>query len=77
MDTGESSVPISNFPRPTTDEESESIEKRSVSEITTISRFREKRSSYWLNGGNLLLPMAKRTIQWFTDRERNSFASIT
>ncbi|PWA31104.1 Zinc finger, RING/FYVE/PHD-type [Artemisia annua] len=83
LDNGESSVSFPNFPTSVTNEESEGIEKRSMSEITNVSRFRERRSSYWLNSGKeealqrVWLPMAKRTIQWFTNREKNSFASRT
>ncbi|GJX35287.1 E3 ubiquitin protein ligase ATL42-like protein [Tanacetum coccineum] len=78
LDSGESSVSIPNFPN---NGDSEGIEKRSMSEITNVSRFRERRSSYWANSGKdealqrVWLPMAKRTIQWFTNRERNSSES--
>ncbi|KVH99867.1 putative RING-H2 finger protein ATL12 [Cynara cardunculus var. scolymus] len=82
-DSGETSISNSQFPRLTKDEESEGMEKRSMSEITNVSRFRESRSSYWTSSQkderlqSVWLPMAKRTIQWFTNRERNSFESRT
>ncbi|KAI3826075.1 hypothetical protein L1987_00117 [Smallanthus sonchifolius] len=83
IDSGESSVSTSQFPRFVKGEESEGIEKRSMSEITNVSRFRETRSSYWASGGKedelqrVWLPMAKRTIEWFTNGERNQFESRT
>ncbi|GJZ89295.1 putative RNA-directed DNA polymerase, eukaryota, reverse transcriptase zinc-binding domain protein, partial [Tanacetum coccineum] len=81
LNNGESSVSIPNFPRSVTNEESEGIEKRSMSEITNVSRFRERRSSYWLNSGKeealqrVWLPMAKRTIQWYdaASKEQSAF----
>ncbi|KAI3683905.1 hypothetical protein L1987_84420 [Smallanthus sonchifolius] len=83
IDSGESSVSTSQFPRFVKGEESEGIEKRSMSEITNVSRFREARSSNWASGGKedelqrVWLPMAKRTIEWFTNGERNQFESRT
>lgn len=81
-DSGETSVSTSNFST-FTKKESEGVDKRSMSEITNVSRFRETRSSYLASSGKdeklqrVWLPMAKRTIQWFTNREINSFESRT
>lgn len=83
LDSGETSVSSLQFPRFVKDEEYENMEKRSMSEITNVSRFRETRGSYWASSAkdeklqSVWLPMARRTIQWFTNRERNSFESKT
>ncbi|KAI3512226.1 hypothetical protein L1887_19522 [Cichorium endivia] len=83
LDRGETSVSSLQFPRFVKDEEYENMEKRSMSEITNVSRFRETRGSYWASSAkdeklqSVWLPMARRTIQWFTNRERNSFESKT
>nr|XP_043610559.1 E3 ubiquitin-protein ligase ATL42-like [Erigeron canadensis] len=83
IDNGESSVSASHFPRQVKDDESEGMEKRSMSEITNVSRFRETRSSDWAGSGKherlnkVWLPMAKRTIQWFTNQDRNTFEART
>ncbi|KAJ9559212.1 hypothetical protein OSB04_013826 [Centaurea solstitialis] len=81
---GETSVSGSEIPRFTENKVvSEGLEKRSMSEITNFSRFRESRGSYWTGSGkedrvqSVWLPMAKRTIHWFTNRERNSLESRT
>ncbi|XP_023743100.1 E3 ubiquitin-protein ligase ATL42 [Lactuca sativa] len=79
LDSGETSISNLQFPRFQTDEEADGMQKRSMSEITNVSRFRETRSSYWASNAkdvklqSVWLPMAKRTIQWFTNREENSF----
>ncbi|CAI9267888.1 unnamed protein product [Lactuca saligna] len=79
LDSGETSISNLQFPRFQTDEEADGMQKRSMSEITNVSRFRETRSSYWASNAkdvklqSVWLPMAKRTIQWFTNREGNSF----
>ncbi|KAF5823915.1 putative transcription factor C2H2 family [Helianthus annuus] len=78
-DSGETSVSTSHFPRFVKNEDFEGMEKRSMSEITNVSRFKDTRSSYWASSEKddrlqrVWLPMAKRTIQWFTNRERTSF----
>ncbi|KAK9058864.1 hypothetical protein SSX86_023708 [Deinandra increscens subsp. villosa] len=74
-DAGETSVSGSYVPRFGRSEDSQGIEKRSMSEITNVSRFREGRGSYWASSTKddelqrVWLPMAKRTIQWFTNRD--------
>ncbi|KAL8263383.1 hypothetical protein R6Q59_024732 [Mikania micrantha] len=76
FERGETSVSASYCHRFAENEVSEGIEKRSMSEITNVSRFRESRSLYWSSCGKddelqrVWLPMAKRTIEWFTNRER-------
>ncbi|KAL4560329.1 hypothetical protein LXL04_032479 [Taraxacum kok-saghyz] len=77
LDSGETSTSNLESPRFQAAEEVEGMEKRSMSEITNVSRFRETRSSYWASSAkdkklqSVWLPMAKRTIQWFTNREKN------
>ncbi|KAK1411775.1 hypothetical protein QVD17_32498 [Tagetes erecta] len=78
VESGETSVSSSHFHRFAKNEDPEGIEKRSMSEITNVSRFIETRSSSRVSSGDedklqkVWLPMAKRTIQWFTNRERGS-----
>ncbi|KAK3212977.1 hypothetical protein Dsin_017683 [Dipteronia sinensis] len=69
---------------------SNALEKRSKSEITNFSRFRDfsirhkiKEAALGLNGGEeerkrrLWLPIVRRTVQWFVGQERNSQQSET